>query len=177
MLANIMHMTEKGTSIDKSVIDYINEQFDPAMSWKDAEYCVKKWNGPFALKGVMSVEDAKKAVDIGATAIMVSNHGGRQLDGSRAPFDQLSEIVDAVGDRVDVICDGGIRRGTHVLKALSVGAKACSGGRMYLYPLAAGGEAGVKRAMFLMKKEIERDMQLMGCKSISELGRHNIKFR
>ena len=119
-LANIIHMTEKGSSIDKSVIDYINEQFDPAMNWKDAEYCVKKWNGPFALKGVMSVEDAKKAIDIGCTAIMISNHGGRQLDGSRAPFDQLAEIVDAVGDKIEVILDGGVRRGTHVLKALSI---------------------------------------------------------
>jgi len=87
-LANIIHMTEKGSSIDKSVIDYINEQFDPSMNWKDAEYCVKKWNKPFALKGVMSVEDAKRAIDIGCTAIIISNHGGRQLDGSRAPFDQ-----------------------------------------------------------------------------------------
>ena len=108
---------------------------------------------------------------------MVSNHGGRQLDGSRAPFDQLAEIVDAVGDKVDVICDGGIRRGTHVLKALSVGAKACSGGRMYLYALAGAGERGVEKAMGLMREEIERGMKLMGCKSISELGRHNLKFR
>ena len=99
-LANIVHMTQKGTTIDRSVIDYINEQFDPAMNWNDAEYCVKKWNGPFALKGVMSVEDAKKAIDIGCTAVIISNHGGRQLDGSRAPFDQLAEIVDAVGDKI-----------------------------------------------------------------------------
>ena len=139
-LANIIHMTQKGTSIDKSVMDYINEQFDPAMNWKDAEYCVKKWNGPFALKGVMSVEDAKKAIDIGCTAVMISNHGGRQLDGSRAPFDQLAEIVDAVGDKIEVILDGGVRRGTHVLKALSLGAKACSFGKCYLFALAAGGQ-------------------------------------
>jgi len=122
-LANIIHMTEKGSNIDKSVIDYINEQFDPSMNWKDAEYCVKKWNGPFALKGVMSVEDAKRAIDIGCTAIIISNHGGRQLDGSRAPFDQLAEIVDAVGDKIEVILDGGVRRGTHVLKALTLGIK------------------------------------------------------
>ncbi len=88
-LANIIHMTEKGSTIDRSVINYVNEQFDPSMNWKDAEYCVKKWRGPFALKGVMSIEDAKKAIDIGCTAIMISNHGGRQLDGSRAPFDHL----------------------------------------------------------------------------------------
>ena len=150
---------------------------DQNMNWKTIEEINKKWGKHLCIKGVMSVEDAKKAVDVGATAIMVSNHGGRQLDGSRAPFDQLAEIVDAVGDKVDVICDGGIRRGTHVLKALSVGAKACSGGRMYLYALAGAGERGVEKAMGLMREEIERGMKLMGCKSISELGRHNLKFR
>ena len=147
------------------------------MGWKDAEYCVKKWNGPFALKGVMSVEDAKKAVDIGASAIMISNHGGRQLDGSRSPFDQLAEIVDAVGDKIDVICEGGIRRGTHVLKALSLGAKACSGGRMYLYALAAGGQKGVEKSLMNLRSEIERDMKLMGVTSIEQLSRKNIRFR
>ena len=168
-LANIVHMTQKGTSIDKSVIDYINEQFDPAMNWKDAEYCVKKWNGPFALKGVMSVEDAKKAIDIGCTAVMISNHGGRQLDGSRAPFDQLAEIVDAVGDKIEVILDGGVRRGTHVLKALCLGAKACSFGKGYLFALASGGQKGVEKILENMKTEINRDMKLMGCKNIQEL--------
>ena len=176
-LANIIHMTEKGSSIDKSVIDYINEQFDPAMNWKDAEYCVKKWNGPFALKGVMSVEDAKRAIDIGCTAIMISNHGGRQLDGSRAPFDQLAEIVDAVGDKIEVILDGGVRRGTHVLKALCLGAKACSFGKGYLFALAAGGEKGVEKILENMKIEINRDMKLMGCKNIGELNSSKIIYR
>ena len=119
---------------------------DQSMNWKDAEKLCSQWGGHFALKGIMSVDDAKRAVDIGCTGIMVSNHGGRQLDGSRAPFDQLAEIVDAVGDKLDVICEGGIHRGTHMLKALSLGAKACSGGRLYLYALAAGGQAGVERA-------------------------------
>ena len=176
-LANIVHMTQKGTSIDKSVIDYINEQFDPAMNWKDAEYCVKKWGGPFALKGVMSVEDAKKAIDIGCSAIMISNHGGRQLDGSRAPFDQLAEIVDAVGDKIEVILDGGIKRGTHVLKALAVGAKACSFGKGYLFALGAAGQKGVEAILQKMKSEIERDMILMGCKTIKDLNRTKIIFR
>ena len=147
------------------------------MNWDTINDISKKWGKELCIKGVMSVEDAKRSVDIGATAIMVSNHGGRQLDGSRAPFDQLSEIVDAVGDKVDVICDGGIRRGTHVLKALSVGAKACSGGRMYLYALAAGGEQGVERAMQLMQDEIQRGMKLMGCNTVSELGRNNLRYR
>tara|TARA_Y100000590_G_scaffold102_1_gene131 strand:- start:6239 stop:7387 length:1149 start_codon:yes stop_codon:yes gene_type:complete len=176
-LENIIHMTDKGSRIDKSVIDYINEQFDPSMNWKDAEYCVKKWGGPFALKGVMSVEDAKKAIDIGCSAIMISNHGGRQLDGSRAPFDQLAEIVDAVGDKIEVILDGGIRRGTHVLKALAIGAKACSFGKGYLFALAAAGQQGVETILQKMKSEINRDMILMGCKSIKDLNRSKITFR
>tara|TARA_B100000745_G_scaffold43132_1_gene26165 strand:+ start:170 stop:1324 length:1155 start_codon:yes stop_codon:yes gene_type:complete len=176
-LENIIHMTDKGSSIDKSIIDYINEQFDPSMNWKDAAYCVKKWGGPFALKGVMSVEDAKRAIDIGCTAIMVSNHGGRQLDGSRAPFDQLAEIVDAVGDKIEVILDGGIKRGTHVLKALAVGAKACSFGKGYLFALGAGGEKGVEAILQKMKAEINRDMILMGCKSVKDLNRSKIVFR
>tara|TARA_Y100000294_G_scaffold57689_1_gene54564 strand:- start:2913 stop:4067 length:1155 start_codon:yes stop_codon:yes gene_type:complete len=176
-LANLIHMTDKGSSIDKSVIDYINEQFDTSMNWKDAEYCVKKWGGPFALKGVMSVEDAKKAIDIGCSAIMISNHGGRQLDGSRAPFDQLAEIVDAVGDKIEVILDGGIRRGTHVLKALALGAKACSFGKGYLFALGAGGQKGVEAVLEKMKAEIERDMILMGCRSVKELSRSKIIFR
>jgi len=177
VLANIIHMTEKGTSIDKSVIDYINEQFDTAMNWKDAEYCVKKWNGPFAIKGVMSVEDAKKAIDIGCTAIILSNHGGRQLDGSRTPFDHLAEIVDAVGDKIEVILDGGVRRGTHVLKALALGAKACSFGKGYLFALGAAGQQGVEAILHKMKDEINRDMILMGCKSIKELNRSKVTFR
>src|SRR5258708_17823589 len=115
---------------------------DQSMNWQDAENIRKKWGRQFCLKGIMSVADARRALDIGATAIMVSNHGGRQLDGSRAPFDQLAEIVDAVGDRLDVICDGGITRGTHVLKALSVGAKACSGRTFYFYALSAAGQLG-----------------------------------
>jgi len=108
---------------------------------------------------------------------MVSNHGGRQLDGSRAPFDQLAEIVDAVGDDIDVICDGGIQRGTHVLKALSVGAKACSGGRWYLYALAGAGEKGVERALTNMQSELVRDMKLMGMRSLGDLSRENLRFR
>ncbi len=105
----------------------------------------------------MSVADAKRAAEIGCTGIILSNHGGRQLDGSRASFDQLAEIVDAVGDRIDVMMDGGIQRGTHVLKALSLGAKAVGVGRFYLYPLAAAGQAGVERALGLMRSEIERE--------------------
>ena len=176
-LANVAHFTKKGSSIAKGVMEYINEQYDPAMSWKDAEYCVKRWNGPFALKGLMSVEDAKKAVDIGASAIMLSNHGGRQLDGSRSPFDQLPAIVDAVGGKIEIIVDGGIRRGTHVLKALAMGATACSFGKGFLFALSAGGQKGVEMVLQRMRDEIRRDMILMGCKSIKDLNPSKIIYR
>jgi len=176
-LANIKHKTDKGTNIAKSVIDYINEQYDPAMNWKDAEYCIKRWNGPFALKGVMSVDDAKKAIDIGCTAIMISNHGGRQLDGSRSPFDQVKAISDAVGDKLEIILDGGVRRGTHVLKALAAGATACSFGKAFLFSLGAGGQEGVERLLHNMHQEIRRNMILMGCKSIKDLNRSKIIYR
>lgn len=166
-----------GTNLAVSVGDYFSTMLDQSMNWDDAEKLCTQWDGQFALKGIMSVEDAKRAVDIGCTGIMVSNHGGRQLDGSRAPFDQLAEICDAVGDKIDVICEGGIQRGTHVLKALSVGAKACSGGRMYLYALAGAGQAGVEKALGNFRNEIERDMKLMGVTSLDQLSRDNLRWR
>ncbi|MER8559758.1 alpha-hydroxy acid oxidase [Mesorhizobium sp. M0578] len=160
-----------------SISRYFTEILDPSLDWKDVEDMVRFWNGQFCLKGIMSVADARKAVDIGCTGIVLSNHGGRQLDGSRSPFDQLSEIADAVGDKIDVIIDSGVQRGTHVLKALSLGAKAVGVGRYYLFPLAAAGQAGVERALGLMRTEIERDMRLMGCRSVAELSRGNVRFR
>ncbi|MEO7861707.1 MAG: alpha-hydroxy acid oxidase, partial [Nitrospirales bacterium] len=153
------------------------EMLDPSMDWNDVEDMVKRWDGQFCLKGIMSVEDARRAIDIGCTGIVVSNHGWRQLDGSRSPFDQLAEIVNAVGDKIDVLMDSGVQRGTHVLKALSLGAKAVGGGRFYLYALGAAGQAGVERALSLMRSEIERDMRLMGCRSVSELSGKNLRFR
>ncbi len=176
-LPQLQDYVDEGTSIKLSVSDYFSSMLDQSMDWKAAEDVARYWGKHFCLKGVMSVEDARRAVDIGATAIMISNHGGRQLDGSRAPFDQLAEIVDAVGDRIDVICDGGVRRGTHVLKALSLGAKAVAGGRWYLYALAGAGQAGVEKALENMRTEIERDMKLMGARSVAELGRDNLRYR
>ena len=170
------HVTE-GTNLAVSVGQYFSTMLDQSMNWSDAEKLCQQWNGQFALKGIMSVEDAKRAVDIGCTGIMVSNHGGRQLDGSRAPFDQLAEICDAVGDKIDVVCEGGIQRGTHVLKALSVGAKCCSIGRYYLYALAAAGQAGVERALNQLAVEVERDMKLMGVTRVDQLSRSNIRIR
>lgn len=160
-----------------SIGRYFTEMLDPSMTWDDVAGMVREWNGQFCLKGVMSVEDARRAVEIGCTGIVLSNHGGRQLDGSRTAFDQLAEIVDVVGDRIDVMMDGGIQRGTHVLKALALGAKAVGVGRYYLFPLAAAGQAGVERALGQMRSEIERSMKLMGCRSVRELSRANLRFR
>ncbi|WP_448553427.1 alpha-hydroxy acid oxidase [Thalassotalea montiporae] len=160
-----------------SIGDYFTKMLDPSMNWKDVEEMVKFWDGEFCLKGIMTVEDAKRAADIGCTGIVISNHGGRQLDGSRSSFDQLAEIVDAVGDRIDVLFDSGVQRGTHVLKALSLGAKAVGIGRGYLYPLAAAGQPGVERMLGLMKEELLRDMRLMGCNSLDQLSRGNLRFR
>ncbi len=160
-----------------SIGRYASEMFDQSMNWDDVAEMVELWDGQFCLKGVMSVEDAKRAVSIGCKGVVLSNHGGRQLDGSRAPFDQLAEVVDAVGDKLDVIVDGGVQRGTHVLKALSLGAKAVGVGRYYLYPLAAGGQPAVERALGLLRDELERDMQLMGCTAINQLSRANLRFR
>lgn len=160
-----------------SIGRYFTEMLDPTMNWDDVAEMVAEWDGQFCLKGVMSVEDARRAADIGCTGVVLSNHGGRQLDGSRAPFDNLAEVVDAVGDRIDVMMDSGVQRGTHVLKALSLGAKAVGIGRGYLFPLAAAGQAGVDRALTLMTAEVERDMRLMGCSSVADLTRENLRFR
>jgi L-lactate dehydrogenase (cytochrome) len=176
-LPNLETHVAEGSNSAISIQDYFNNMLDPDMDWAAVEKLRGDWGGKFCLKGVMSVGDARRAADIGCDAIMVSNHGGRQLDGSRAPFDQLAEIVDAVGDRIEVICDGGIRRGTHVLKALATGASAASGGRLYLYALAAAGEAGVERAVTILQQEIERGMRLMGVRSVAELDRGMLRRR
>lgn len=169
------HIDMGGSAL--SISRYFTEMLDPSMNWDDVAAMVRQWGGHFCLKGVMSPADAKRAVEIGCTGIVVSNHGGRQLDGSRTSFDQLAEIVDAVGDRIDVLMDGGVQRGTHVLKALSLGAKAVGVGRYYLFSLAAAGQAGVERALNLMKAELERDMKLMGCVTTGQLSRDNLRFR
>ena len=176
-LPNLDTHVREGTAEAVSIQKYFSEMLDQSMDWKMVEQIRDDWGGTFCLKGVMSVGDAKRAADMGIDAIMVSNHGGRQLDGSRAPFDQIPEIVDAVGDRIEVICDGGVRRGTHVLKALAAGANCASGGRLYLYALAAAGQPGVERAIQLLKEEIERDMKLMGVTSVGQLNREKLRWR
>ena len=170
-LPNISGFSTAGSSAEMSVVDYLDTQLQRSIDWDDAAAMVEEWGGPFAIKGVMSAADARRCVEIGASAVMISNHGGRQLDGSRSPFDQLAAILDEVGGDIEVIVDGGIRRGTHVLKAMAMGATACSGGRLYLYALAAAGQPGVERAISLLRDEIERGLLLMGCRSLAELDR------
>lgn len=175
-LANVAHKIPDGSSKSTSLMEYIANQFDPAVTWDDLEWMVSEWGGPFVVKGILSPADARRAVDFGATAISVSNHGGRQLDATQAAFEALGPIVDAVGGKCEIICDGGIRRGTHVMKALARGATACSIGRPYLYGLAAGGEAGVTKALQLLRDEIERDMALLGCRKVAEIGQKHIFY-
>jgi len=152
-----------------TLVGYLNEQFDPTISWEDAAEMLKLWDGPFALKGICCVEDAIKAADLGATAVILSNHGGRQLDHSISPITLLPEVVSAVGDRVEIIVDGGIRRGTDVIKALALGATACMVGRPYLFGLGAGGKKGVAKALSILRNEFSRDMALSGCRSVEEI--------
>ena len=176
-LPNLDGYVSEGSGKAVSIQDYFNTMLDTGMDWDTAARIRQDWGGTFALKGVMSAADARRAVEIGADAIWISNHGGRQLDGSRAPFDQLEEIVDAVGGEIEIILDGGVRRGTHVLKSMAMGATAASGGRLYLYALAAAGQDGVERALTILKEEIERAMRLMGITCVQQLNRDRLRFR
>jgi L-lactate dehydrogenase (cytochrome) len=168
-VANVSHRVDVLSKSTVSLIDYVNGQFDRTVTWDDVAWLVKEWGGPFVIKGLQSVADAKRAVDVGASAIMISNHGGRQLGATPAPIDCVARIRDAVGDKLELIVDGGVRRGTHIIKALALGANACSIGRPYLYGLASGGQRGVERALGLLKAELERSMALLGCRSLAEI--------
>jgi L-lactate dehydrogenase (cytochrome) len=172
-MPNVAGLTRSNSVVAHS--RFFGEQLDPSVTWKDIREVIDLWGGPFALKGIMSVDDARLAADAGATAVIISNHGGRQLDSAAAPIDVLPDIARAVGDRLEVILDGGIRRGVHVLKALSLGAHACSIGRPYLYGLSAGGEQGVTRALDLLRSELIRAMKLSGCTEIANIDRSIIR--
>jgi len=169
--------SDAGAKIDSGVVEYINSQFDRSLTWKDVEWLADKWSGPLVIKGVQTVEDCRKAANSGASAVMLSNHGGRQLESTPAPVDCIAKVADALHDRLEIICDGGIRRGTHIVKALALGANACSIGRGYLYPLAAGGQAGVERGLTLLHAELERTMALLGCDRIDKLADNYVQQR
>jgi L-lactate dehydrogenase (cytochrome) len=161
----------------KEFLQYMGALLERNLTWQHAKEMVEYWDGPFAVKGILSVADAKRAVEIGATTIIISNHGGRQLDSAPAPIEVLADIRAAVGDEVEIIIDGGIRRGSDIIKAIALGATACSIGRAYVYGLGSAGQLGVERALTLLKAEVERDMALLGCTSLSQLNPTMIKER
>ena len=176
-LTNVSHRTDALATNPMSLFDFIGRQFDTSLTWRDVEWLASEWEGPLAIKGLMTPEDATRAIGSGATGVIISNHGGRQLDGAPAPIDQVEAVRDALGDGPDVICDGGVRRGSDIDKALALGATACAIGRPYLYGLAAAGEAGVARALGLLRDEFERTLTLAGVPAIKGLGRRHVRRR
>jgi L-lactate dehydrogenase (cytochrome) len=169
--ANVAGLDVGDGSSAVSLAEYINSQFDPALSWADVDWMRTVWSGPLIIKGIQTVADARLAADIGVEAIALSNHGGRQLDSAPAPLDLVAPVADAVGDRVEVICDGGVRRGSDIVKAVALGARACTAGRAYLYGLGAAGERGVDHVLGLLADDMRRTMALIGARSIDELSR------
>jgi L-lactate dehydrogenase (cytochrome) len=154
-----------------TLADYVARQFDPGLSWQDVEWLRGQWRGPIVLKGIQTVEDARIAADAGIEAIAVSNHGGRQLDSAPAALDLLPDIAEAVGHQTEIICDGGVRRGSDIVKALALGANACMAGRAYLYGLGAAGEAGVDHVLGMFSSDMRRTMALIGCATVKEVNR------
>jgi L-lactate dehydrogenase (cytochrome) len=168
---NVAHRVSGLSGESQSLPAYMNSQLDRTLTWRDVEWLAARWGGPLAVKGIMRPDDARKALGSGADTVMVSNHGGRQLDTTAAPIDQIAPIADAVGGQMKIICDGGIRRGTHIAKALALGADACSVGRPYLYGLSAGGAKGVATAIEVLREEFERSMILLGANCPAQLDR------
>lgn len=176
-MVNITSSEQAARALAAGVRNFINEELERSLTWRDVEWLATRWDGPLVIKGVQTVADCRKAVAAGATAVMLSNHGGRQLDSTPAPVDCIAEIADALRDQLEIICDGGVRRGSHVVKALAMGANACSIGRGYLYALAAGGQPGVERALGLLRAEVERTMALLGCNALPRLDGHYVQRR
>ena len=156
--------------------DYVARQFDPSLSWKDLEWLRGQWSGPIVIKGIQTVADARIAADTGVEAVVISNHGGRQLDSAPAALDLLPEIADAIGHRTEIICDGGVRRGSDIVKALALGANAVMAGRAYLYGLGAAGEPGVDHVLAMFSSDMKRTMALIGCTTIKEVNREFVAF-
>ena len=167
--ANVEGLTSIDGSKAVDLAEHMKSQFDPGLSWSDVEWLRSIWKGPILIKGIQTVEDALIAVDSGVEAIAISNHGGRQLDGAPAPFDLLPEVAEAVQNRLEIICDGGVRRGSDIVKAVSLGATAVMAGRPYLYALGACGERGVDHVLGLLHEGVERTMALTGAASVDDL--------
>ena len=176
-MVNITSSDAAARAVNAGIRKFIDDELERSLTWADVEWLRQNWDGPLVIKGVQSVADCRIAADAGATAVMLSNHGGRQLESAPAPIDCVAAVADALRDRLEIICDGGVRRGTHIVKALAVGANACSIGRGYLYALAAGGEAGVDRALGLLRAEYDRTMALIGCNALKKLDRSYVHHR
>ncbi len=174
VFSNVIGRSAADGTTPVALADFINTQFDPGFSWQDVAWLRDVWQGALVLKGIQTVADARIAADHGCDAIVLSNHGGRQLDGAPPALDLVAPVADAVGDRVAVICDGGVRRGGDIVKALALGAHACMAGRAYLYGLGAGGEAGVDYAIELLAEEMHRTMALIGCTSVAQISRAHV---
>lgn len=160
-----------------SLAEYINSQFDPGLSWRDVEWLRGIWSGPIILKGVQCVEDAETAAEVGVAGIALSNHGGRQLDGAPPPLELVAPVADRVGGRLEILCDGGIRRGSDIAKAIALGATACMSGRAYLYGLGAGGEAGVDLVLDWLREGLRRTLVLSGCQDLAACNREKVRWR
>jgi L-lactate dehydrogenase (cytochrome) len=173
-LANVEHRVDALGGGAMGLIDYVNSQFDRSVTWKDVEWLRGKWDGKLVIKGVLSPADAIRARERAADAVMISNHGGRQLDSAPSPLEMLRPIRDRVGSALELIVDGGVRRGADIVKALALGADACSIGKAYLYGLAAGGQPGVERVIALLRMELERTMALVGCASIKDISEKHV---
>ena len=169
--ANVAGRSTGDGATPVTLSDYVNAQFDPGLSWADVDWMRSVWNGPIVLKGIQTVEDAVLAADGGVEAIALSNHGGRQLDGAPAALSLVAPVADAVGGRTEIICDGGVRRGSDIVKAIAAGASAAMAGRAYLYGLAAAGEPGVDRVLGWLRADMIRTMSLLGTDSIAALNR------
>jgi L-lactate dehydrogenase (cytochrome) len=163
-----------GKSGAQSLAQWVGGQFDATLNWKDVEWVRSIWQGPLIIKGILDPDDARLAAQTGASALVVSNHGGRQLDGAPSSISMLPKIADAVGSDIEVLFDGGIRSGQDMLRALALGAKACLIGRAYVFGVGAGGESGVAKAIDILRREFDTSMALTGCKTIGEIGPHTL---
>ncbi|MGO9052354.1 MAG: alpha-hydroxy acid oxidase [Streptosporangiaceae bacterium] len=177
MFANVTGAPGADGTEAVNIAQYVTDQFDPGLSWRDLDWFRDAWNGPIVLKGIQTVADARLAADAGVEAIALSNHGGRQLDGSPAPIELVAPVADAVGDRTEIICDGGIRRGSDIVKAVALGARAAMIGRAYLYGLGAAGQPGVERVLEMLAADVRRTMALTGCRSMADVTPDLVRWR
>ena len=175
--ANVVGLSDEDGSSAVTLSEHMARQFDPALSWDDVEWLRTVWDGPIVLKGVQTVADAKQAVAAGVEGIGLSNHGGRQLDDAPAPIDLVEPVRDAIADAATLICDGGVRRGSDIVKAIALGADAVSMGRPYLYALGAAGERGVDQLLAFMREGMERTMALTGVRTVAEIDRSLVRRR